>query len=146
MSDTLKWRIRGELFEDGSRMSDWRKVEQSDWQWQYDTHELTFDIYEHDGDYWKLYRARWVPRRVLPSMCMTLAVRRVAWCSSNTRQQRGHHILTNSCRPVTSNGCGPTNTTSQSTGLSKRAYAANPHKPVTGEKDAKTSLPYNRSR
>ena len=61
MSDTLKWRLKGELFEDGSQLSDWRKVEQSDWQWQYDTHELAFDIYEHDGDYWKLYRVRWVP-------------------------------------------------------------------------------------
>ena len=61
MSDTLKWRLKGELFEDGSQLSDWRKIEQSDWQWQYDTHELTFDIYEHDGDYWKLYRARRVP-------------------------------------------------------------------------------------
>ena len=61
MSDTLKWRLKGELFEDGSQLSDWQKIEQSDWQWQYDTHELTFDIYEHDGDYWKLYRARWVP-------------------------------------------------------------------------------------
>ncbi len=62
MSDTLKWQVKGELFEDGSPVSDWRKVEQSNWQWQYDTHELAFDIYEHDGDYWKLYRARWVPR------------------------------------------------------------------------------------
>ena len=61
MSDTLKWRLKGELFEDGSQLSDWQKIEQSAWQWQYDTHELTFDIYEHDGDYWKLYRARRVP-------------------------------------------------------------------------------------
>ena len=61
MNDTLKWRLKGELFEDGSRLSDWQKIQQSDWQWQYDTHELAFDIYEHDGDYWKLYRARWVP-------------------------------------------------------------------------------------
>ncbi len=61
MSSTLQWRVKGELFEDGSRLSDWRKIEQSEWQWQYDTHELAFDIYEHDGDYWKLYRARWVP-------------------------------------------------------------------------------------
>ncbi len=60
MSDTLKWRVRGELFEDASQLSDWQKIEQSAWQWQYDTHELTFDIYEHDGDYWKLYRARWL--------------------------------------------------------------------------------------
>ena len=62
MSDTLKWRLKGEQFEDGSRLSDWHKIEQSAWQWQYDTHELAFDIYEHDGDYWKLYRARWVPK------------------------------------------------------------------------------------
>ncbi len=61
MSETLKWRLKGELFEDGSRLSDWQKIQQSDWQWQYDTHELAFDIYEHDGNYWKLYRARWVP-------------------------------------------------------------------------------------
>ncbi len=61
MSDTLKWRVRGELFEDASQLSDWQKIEQSAWQWQYDTHELTFDIYEHDGDYWKLYRTRWLP-------------------------------------------------------------------------------------
>ena len=31
MSDTLKWQVRGELFEDGSQMLDWRKVEQSEW-------------------------------------------------------------------------------------------------------------------
>ncbi len=62
MGDTLKWRLKGELFEDGSQLSDWQKIEQSDWQWQYDTHELAFDIYEHDDDYWKLYRARWVPK------------------------------------------------------------------------------------
>ena len=61
MSETLKWRLKGELFEDGSRLPDWQKIQQSDWQWQYDTHELAFDIYEHDGNYWKLYRARWVP-------------------------------------------------------------------------------------
>ncbi len=62
MSDTLKWRLKVELFEDGSQLSDWQKIEQSAWRWQYDTHELAFDIYEHDGDYWKLYRARWVPK------------------------------------------------------------------------------------
>ncbi len=60
MSDTLKWRVRGELFEDGSRLANWCKLEESPWQWQYDTHELSFAIYEHDGQYWKLYRARWV--------------------------------------------------------------------------------------
>ena len=54
-------RVRGELFEDGSRLSDWQRIEQSDWQWQYDTQELAFDIYEYDEDYWKLYRERWVP-------------------------------------------------------------------------------------
>ena len=61
MRDTLKWRLTGELFEDGSQLSDWQKIEQSHWQWQYDTYELAFDIYEHDGEYWKLYRTRRVP-------------------------------------------------------------------------------------
>ena len=58
MSDTLRWKIPGEIFEDGTKLSDWTKIESSPWQWQYDTHELAFDIYEHDGGYWKLYRAR----------------------------------------------------------------------------------------
>ena len=60
MSDTLKWRVVGEEFEDGSRLSEWTKIESHPWMWQYDTHELTFDIYEHEGQYWKLYRSRWV--------------------------------------------------------------------------------------
>ncbi len=60
MSDTLRWKIPGEVFEDGSKLSDWTKIESSSWQWQYDTHELAFDIYEHAGQYWKLYRSRWV--------------------------------------------------------------------------------------
>lgn len=62
MTDTLQWAVRGESFADGSRLADWIKIEESGvWHWQYDTHELTFDIYEHDGQYWKLYRARFVP-------------------------------------------------------------------------------------
>lgn len=62
MTDTLQWAIRGESFEDGSKLRDWTKIAESgEWHWQYDTHELTFDIYEHDGQYWKLYRARFVP-------------------------------------------------------------------------------------
>lgn len=61
MTDTLQWDVRGESFVDGSRLSDWRKVAESGvWHWQYDTHELSFVIYEHDGQYWKLYRARFV--------------------------------------------------------------------------------------
>ncbi len=60
MSDTLRWKIPGEIFEDGTKLTDWTKIESSSWQWQYDTHELTFDIYEHAGQYWKLYRSRWV--------------------------------------------------------------------------------------
>ncbi|WP_420346763.1 hypothetical protein [Pelagibius sp.] len=61
MTDTLAWQVRGESFQDGSRLDDWVKIEESGvWHWQYDTHELTFDIYEHDGQYWKLYRARFV--------------------------------------------------------------------------------------
>ena len=63
MTDTLQWRLRGESFEDGSRLGDWVKIEESGtWHWQYDTHELTFNIYQHDGQYWKLYRARFVPQ------------------------------------------------------------------------------------
>ncbi len=62
MRNTLQWARPGESFEDGSRYDDWTLIEESGvWHWQYDTHELTFDIYEHDGQYWKLYRARFVP-------------------------------------------------------------------------------------
>lgn len=62
MPDTLQWVTRGESFEDGSRLRDWVKIDASgEWHWQYDTHELSFEIYEHDGQYWKLYRARFVP-------------------------------------------------------------------------------------
>lgn len=59
MSDTLGWQRRGMRFDDGSLLADWKKVYESPaWMWQYDTHELSFDIYEHDGQFWKLYRAR----------------------------------------------------------------------------------------
>ncbi len=61
MTDTLKWRVRGQVFEDESTLSNWAKIESSPWQWQFDNHELAFDIYEYAGQYWKLYRARWVP-------------------------------------------------------------------------------------
>lgn len=61
MHDTLGWTVNGERFEDGSLLADWTKVYESGvWHWQYDTHEMTFDIYEHDGQYWKLYKARFV--------------------------------------------------------------------------------------
>ena len=61
MKDKLAWAIKGETFEDGSRLADWVKVYQdSDWHWQYDTHEMTFAIYEHDGQHWKLYHSRHV--------------------------------------------------------------------------------------
>ncbi len=58
MRNQLAWKIPGETFEDGSRLADWKKIASFPWQWQYDTHELAFDIYEHDGGYWKLYRTR----------------------------------------------------------------------------------------
>ncbi len=59
MTDTLGWRLEGALFEDGSRLTDWTKIHESgNWMWQYDTHELSFEIYEHDGQFWKLYRVR----------------------------------------------------------------------------------------
>jgi len=61
MRDILLWRTRGKTFQDGSNLIDWRKIEASPWQWQYDTHELAFDIYEYAGEYWKLYRIRFVP-------------------------------------------------------------------------------------
>lgn len=57
----LGWRIKGSVFEDGSSLKDWKKIEGSPWNWQYDDHELTFEIYESRGRYWKLYRARRVP-------------------------------------------------------------------------------------
>ena len=57
--DTLGWRLHGVSFQDGSRLADWKKIHESGvWNWQYDTHELTFDIFQHDGQFWKLYRAR----------------------------------------------------------------------------------------
>ena len=58
MQDKLGWRTVGESFEDGSRLADWKRVDSGEWQWQYDTHELRFDIFEHAGAYWKLYRSR----------------------------------------------------------------------------------------
>lgn len=60
MPEKLGWKIRGEQFEDGSLLEDWIKIEESGaWHWQYDTHELTFDIYEYNGCFWKLYRVRY---------------------------------------------------------------------------------------
>ncbi len=68
--DTLGWQNRGHSFEDGSRLADWEKVYQSDtWHWQYDTHELTFAIYAHDGQYWKLYQSRYVAPGELDYTC-----------------------------------------------------------------------------
>lgn len=62
MTETLQWREPGKTLSDGSRFKDWRKIEDSGtWHWQYDTHEMTFAIYEHDGQYWKFYQLRWVP-------------------------------------------------------------------------------------
>lgn len=61
MTDTVQWRTRGVDFTDGSRLADWKEIYASpDWHWQYDTHELSFSIYKHDGQFWKLYRARFV--------------------------------------------------------------------------------------
>ncbi|GJM15133.1 MAG: hypothetical protein DHS20C13_04600 [Thermodesulfobacteriota bacterium] len=57
----LGWKIKGVMFQDGSKLEDWHKIEGSSWHWQYDDHDLTFDIYEHKGEFWKLYRSRRVP-------------------------------------------------------------------------------------
>lgn len=60
MTEKLGWKIRGKRFADDSLLESWTKIEESGvWHWQYDTHELTFDIYEHDARYWKLYRVRY---------------------------------------------------------------------------------------
>lgn len=57
----LSWVIKGKTFIDGSHLSKWVAIYQSsEWHWQYDTHEMTFTIYEHDGQYWKLYQGRFV--------------------------------------------------------------------------------------
>ncbi len=61
MTQTLKWRIKGEEFEDGSKLAGWTRIESSPWHWQYDDHELAFGIYAHGSEYWKLYHARWLP-------------------------------------------------------------------------------------
>jgi len=61
MSNILSWAIEGKTFKDGSSLSDWIKIYQSpDWHWQYEGFELSFTIYEHDGQYWKLYHSRYV--------------------------------------------------------------------------------------
>ena len=61
MRDTLGWLESGTRFRDGSTIDDWELIHQDDtWHWQYDTHEMTFGIYRHDGQYWKLYKVRFV--------------------------------------------------------------------------------------
>lgn len=61
MTDKLAWQEKGRTFVDGSRLVDWQMVYQSEtWHWQYDTHELSYAIYAHDGQFWKLYHARYV--------------------------------------------------------------------------------------
>ena len=60
MKNTLRWRIPGQEFEDGSKLTDWKKIDSSPWHQQFDSnYEMTFDIYEHEGQYWKLYQSRW---------------------------------------------------------------------------------------
>ena len=51
----MRWRWKSLLV---IRRTTWRHHEDGTWNWQYDTHELSFDIYEYDGQFWKLYRAR----------------------------------------------------------------------------------------
>ncbi|MEM7795782.1 MAG: hypothetical protein AAF579_15185 [Cyanobacteria bacterium P01_C01_bin.118] len=61
MKNTLQWKISGQEFEDGSLVTDWKKIESNPWHLQIESqYEMTFDIYEHDGQFWKLYQARWV--------------------------------------------------------------------------------------
>lgn len=58
----IGWKIRGVLFEDGSSLEDWNRIYQSPWHWQYDDHELCFEIFEYKGGYWKLYNYRRLPK------------------------------------------------------------------------------------
>ena len=61
MRDTLGWAIQGKTFQDGSTLADWQEIYKSDrWHWQYDSHELSYAIYQYDGQFWKLYHARYV--------------------------------------------------------------------------------------
>ncbi|ABW31762.1 hypothetical protein [Acaryochloris marina] len=61
MKSTLRWNIPNQEFEDGSKISDWKQIESSPWHLQIESgYEMTFGIYEHDGQFWKLYQARWV--------------------------------------------------------------------------------------
>ncbi len=55
----MHWRIRGREFEDGSPLSSWIKIEGSSWIPQIGGCELSFNIYKHDGHFWKLYVTRW---------------------------------------------------------------------------------------
>ncbi len=55
----MRWRIKDHEFEDGSTLANWTKIEGSSWLPQEEGYELSFDIYEHDGQFWKLYIARW---------------------------------------------------------------------------------------
>lgn len=60
MKNTLQWRIHGDEFEDGSKIADWKKIESDAWHFRVESsYEMTFDIYEHDGQFWKLYQGRW---------------------------------------------------------------------------------------
>lgn len=60
MSDTLAWIETGVRFRDGSLLDDWEEIYRDEtWHWQYDTHALSYSIYKHDGQFWKLYRVRY---------------------------------------------------------------------------------------
>ena len=50
MKNTLRWRIPGQEFEDGSQLKDWHKIESTSWHLQFESnYEMTFNIYQHDG-------------------------------------------------------------------------------------------------
>lgn len=57
----LGWKIRGTIFEDGSKLENWNKIEETPWSWQYDDHELNFGIFEYQKQFWKLFKSRKVP-------------------------------------------------------------------------------------
>ena len=59
VKDKMTWRIKDQVFDDGSALADWTKIEGSAWLPQEEGYELSFNIYQHDGAFWKLYIARW---------------------------------------------------------------------------------------
>ena len=61
LKDKMHWAVKDQVFEDGSMVQEWEKIEGSPWIPQDEGYELSFDIYRHHDQFWKLYIARWIP-------------------------------------------------------------------------------------